>query len=65
MGEGLVLVTFETSSFTKFIAEDEETLVNGPLESSNTLLVDSGFSSSLKNFSVDILPTSFTNHVAL
>ena len=48
MGEGLVLVTFETSSFTKFIAEDEKTLVNGPLGSSNTLLVDSGFSSGLK-----------------
>ena len=30
----------ETSSFTMFIVEDEKTLVNDPLGSSNTLLVD-------------------------
>ena len=52
MGEGSVLYTFETSSFTMFIAEDERTLVNSLLGSSNTLLVDgasSGFSNVLKS----------------
>ena len=55
-------------SGTIFIAEDEKTLVKDPLESSNTLLVDGvtrRFSSGLKILSKDILPTSFTNLVAL
>ena len=59
---------FKTSSFTMFIAEDERTSVNSSLGSSNALLVNgatSGFLSGLKNSSIDILPTLFTNHVAL
>ena len=55
------------------MADDERILVNGPLGSSNTLLVDSsdgvtsGFSRGLKNFSMFIfqLRLEIRNHMAL
>ena len=68
MGEGPVLYTFETSLFTMFIAEDEGTFVNSRLGCSNVLLVHGvirGFSSTLKNFIIDFLSTSFTSHVVI
>ena len=40
MGEGPIFGTFKISSLTMFIAENERSLVNSPMEPSNTLLVN-------------------------
>ena len=58
--EAVFWYTFKTSLFTIFITDNERILVIDPLRSSNTLLVDLsggitiGFSSSLKNFSIEL-----------
>ena len=59
MGEGPVLGTaLKLHIVHMFIAEDERAFVNGPLGSSNALLVN-GVTSGLKYFSTNIQVTNF------
>ena len=69
MGEGPIFwYTFETPSFTTFIAEDERTSVNSiqhPAMLYWSMVSPAASRVVRKTSSIDILLTSFTNHVVL